>query len=393
MKRKIISMVLAIIMVCGLFQMTALAGPNANNPTRVAENQKITITVPNEQGADNYYTLAMPYDGVMKIDYVGSNFRDGSDCYFVGRTEPELTGLSMGDSNGTFEGTHELSLSKGEHVIFIRVLAQYYTDGTSLTFSYTTIPSENQSAPPPSGGNLGGYQGEQVENIGVKLQWTPIQGSVGYRVYRSERQGELGIPATDFYTQFHEFIDVNVKPSTTYYYTVRQILREATVQGDPEQFGAESQQVQVRTPSRIIGDSLTPPSQGAQKKVIVMKIDDPMMTMANGTRQEIDPGRGTVPLIQNNRTLVPIRAIVEGMGGTVGWNASNREISLRYGNQNVMMWLGNTNITANGASKTMDVAPASINDRTMVPIRFAAENLGCAVEFINSTRQVVIVYY
>ena len=41
-----------------------------------------------------------------------------------------------------------------------------------------------------------------------------------------------------------------------------------------------------------------------------MEIGNPVMTV-NGTQSEIDPGRGTAPVIQNGRTLVPIRAIVE----------------------------------------------------------------------------------
>ena len=247
--------------------------------------------------------------------------------------------------------------------------------------------------PPPSDGKIGGFQGETVELIGIRLQWTPIDGSVGYRVYRSEIQGDLGIPATDFPSQFHEFVDVNVKPNTTYYYTVKQIVREATIYGDPEVFGAETAQIQARTPDKILGDDLNRPDPGAVKKVMVMKIDDPLMTMADGTRQEIDPGRGTVPLIRSNRTLVPIRAIVEGIGGTVGWDANTSEVSLIYGSNTVRMWVDNKIINVNGSSKELDVAPTIINGRTMIPIRGAIENLGCAVEFIGSTRQVVIVYY
>jgi hypothetical protein len=283
--------------------------------------------------------------------------------------------------------------SSGNHAAFFG--APSFTSGarTPAPATPTPAPTSTPTPPPSSGGGLGGYKSESVNLVGIRLEWSPIFGSVGYRVYRSEARGQLGIPATDFYTIGHDFVDVNIRPNTTYYYTVRQILREATIYGDPETFGAESNQVEVRSPGTILGDNLHRPNTNAVKQVILMKIDDPMMTMANGSRQEIDPGRGTVPLIRNSRTLVPIRAIVEGMGGNVGYTAITREVSLRYGQQSVSMWLDNTSISVNGASKTMDVAPASINDRTMVPIRFAGENLGCAVEFINSTRQVVIVYY
>jgi hypothetical protein len=56
------------------------------------------------------------------------------------------------------------------------------------------------------------------------------------------------------------------------------------------------------------------------------------------------------------------------------------------------MWLGKTDITINGVNKKMDVAPASKNGRTFVPVRFAAENLNCKVDWINSTKEAVIVY-
>lgn len=50
---------------------------------------------------------------------------------------------------------------------------------------------------------------------------------------------------------------------------------------------------------------------------ISLQIGTPRMTI-NGVEKEIDPCRGTVPVIINDRTLLPVRAIVEEMGGTVG---------------------------------------------------------------------------
>lgn len=260
----------------------------------------------------------------------------------------------------------------------------------------TPTPDPTEPPAPPTSEpfpGLDGFTVEQVDLVGIKLQWNAIEGSIGYRVYRSDAAGDLGVSATDFYCLFHEYIDVNVEPGEVYYYTVRQIISEATIQGAPETYGAQSAQLECRAPDKVIGDDLPSPGAEMQKKIIVMQIDDPLMTMANGNRQEIDPGRGTMPIIRNDRTLVPIRAIVEGIGGRVDWEESTREVTLTYRQNTVRMWLDVTTINVNGTAKTIDVAPTSINERTMVPIRFAAENLGCAVEFINSTRQVVIVYY
>jgi hypothetical protein len=54
-------------------------------------------------------------------------------------------------------------------------------------------------------------------------------------------------------------------------------------------------------------------------KVITLQIDNPQMTV-NDEVSEIDPGNGTTPVIVSDRTLVPIRAIIEAMGGSVDWD-------------------------------------------------------------------------
>jgi len=145
------------------------------------------------------------------------------------------------------------------------------------------------------------------------------------------------------------------------------------------------------TPSTGEDTNSTPSTPVAAKNVISMRIGDQYM-MVNGVRQEIDPGRGTVPIIINSRTLLPIRAIVEAMGGTISWDEETRTITLAANGHSVTMWMDRTNIVVDGISMTMDVAPVSINDRTMVPVRFAAENLGCEVAWIADNNEVIITY-
>lgn len=61
--------------------------------------------------------------------------------------------------------------------------------------------------------------------------------------------------------------------------------------------------------------------------VLTMQIGNPMMNV-NGESREIDPGRGTVPVAENDRTLVPIRAIIEAMGGTVNWDEETQTVTI-----------------------------------------------------------------
>ena len=170
----------------------------------------------------------------------------------------------------------------------------------------------------------------------MKLWWNPVSGGVGYRVYRSESAGEEGISVSDFYITSNEFVDVNVRVNRTYYYTVRQVISEARpFERLSEVLGPVTSKTEIRTPGTIAGSDMIPPYTNAQKSFILMTLDDPYMSI-NGIRQEIDPGCGTMPLLLNNRTMVPIRAIVEGMGGTVGCCAPCQEDNVNITNPSLL---------------------------------------------------------
>ena len=122
---------------------------------------------------------------------------------------------------------------------------------------------------------------------------------------------------------------------------------------------------------------------------LVLQVGNPMMTV-NGTQQEIDPGRGTVPVVVNDRTLVPIRAIVEAMGGAVEWEESTQTASLAYENNRIRLTIDDTTAYFNDEAYTLDAAPTVINDRTMLPIRFIAERFQFNVAWDGENRLITI---
>lgn len=228
-----------------------------------------------------------------------------------------------------------------------------------------------------------GSSAETFES-GSRIMWQPADG-LGYRLFRSTSEISLGISVTDFYITSTSYADVNVEPNTTYYYTVKPVLAEARpLEGIDEKLGAAIATYKVTTGSQVY-------KPGSYKHFIMLKLDDPYMSV-DGVSQEVDPGRGTAPITISGRTMVPIRAVVEAMGGTVEWDGGTQKVTLKARGNIVEMWMGKTDISINGVSKKMDVAPASRNSRTFVPIRFAAENLNCKVDWINSTKESVIVF-
>ncbi|MCD8181471.1 MAG: hypothetical protein LUF26_08345 [Firmicutes bacterium] len=126
----------------------------------------------------------------------------------------------------------------------------------------------------------------------------------------------------------------------------------------------------------------------ADTLTITMQIDNPVMAV-NGVEQSIDDNQ-TAPKIINDRTLVPVRAVIEAMGGTAEWDADTQTATLTYSGDEIRLVIDSTTAYLNDAANELDAAPTIINDRTMLPIRFIAESFGFDVEWDGDTETVTI---
>ena len=129
-------------------------------------------------------------------------------------------------------------------------------------------------------------------------------------------------------------------------------------------------------------------TQNENSTTIILKIGNPVMTV-NGKDMPIDE-QGTIPVTVNDRTLLPVRAVVEQMGGAVEWNGETQEVTLTYGSDEIKLTIDSTTAFLNGEAQTLDVAPTVMNDRTMLPIRFIAEGFKFNVEWNESEQSVTI---
>lgn len=113
----------------------------------------------------------------------------------------------------------------------------------------------------------------------------------------------------------------------------------------------------------------------------------------NGTYVRFDQP----PIIQNGRTLVPMRAIFEALGYEVEWNDGSIEVFDQYGDLVLNMWVDKKSMEiyrdGHFNSVVLDVAPQIINSRTLVPVRAISESIGAVVNWNNATRTVTIVFY
>lgn len=95
------------------------------------------------------------------------------------------------------------------------------------------------------------------------------------------------------------------------------------------------------------------------------------------------------PYIVDGRTMVPVRAISEALGAEVGWDGETEIITISiFETTTLYLKIGIGAYTINGNSYVIDAAPEIRDGRTMVPLRFVAEGLGCQVVWNEETASV-----
>lgn len=98
------------------------------------------------------------------------------------------------------------------------------------------------------------------------------------------------------------------------------------------------------------------------------------------------------PVIYNNRTLVPLRIIMENIAAEIQWDGQKYEVNIKTKDKDITLKINSAEAIVNGEIKQLpDNVPAKlINDRTMVPIRFIAEEIGLKVEWDEANRSVLL---
>ena len=98
----------------------------------------------------------------------------------------------------------------------------------------------------------------------------------------------------------------------------------------------------------------------------------------------------TQPVIEAGTTLVPMRAIFEALEATVDYQADLRQVIGRKGDNTISLTIDSNTAYKNGEALALAAAPRIIEGRTMVPLRFVSDALGCSVEWNGETRTVEI---
>ena len=110
----------------------------------------------------------------------------------------------------------------------------------------------------------------------------------------------------------------------------------------------------------------------------------------NGEAVDFSKYDNVMPYIENDITLIPIRAIAEGLGCEVSWDGENQTVEIKGLNDEILLTVNSSTAVVNNENVTLDVPAQVVDDRTFVPLRFISKNMGAKVEWNEEANLITI---
>lgn len=125
---------------------------------------------------------------------------------------------------------------------------------------------------------------------------------------------------------------------------------------------------------------------------LAMKINSPWLLTEDDGMLFDEANHTITPIVRNGITLLPISPIINQLGGQINWSAAAKKMSIMLNQDKIEMWLNNKIAIVNGERTEMNIAPVTLNGRTLLPVRFIAQNLGAKITW-DKQSQIIMVYY
>ncbi|MCK5744026.1 MAG: copper amine oxidase N-terminal domain-containing protein, partial [Caldisericia bacterium] len=197
------------------------------------------------------------------------------------------------------------------------------------------------------------------------LTWDPIPGATHYSIYRGPGSGQqYSTPLTDFPIAETTYRDTkSIKTGREYCYIVK---------------GVNSDAVEFEQTNEVC---VTPVCYEEDECKLVLKYqqDNVQYWVNNEEKGPMD----TPPVNFNSRLFLVVRYVTEEIAGTtIGWDGAEKKVTITTRDGHIIeLWIGKPIAKVDGVSKQIDpmdeeVVPFIDSGRTLLPMRFVAENLG-----------------
>lgn len=96
------------------------------------------------------------------------------------------------------------------------------------------------------------------------------------------------------------------------------------------------------------------------------------------------------PQIFDGTTFLPVRLALEPLGAEFDWNGADQTITIRANGKIIVLTIGGESALVDGATKPLAKPAMLVDGRTLIPIRFVAEELNYVVDWDDGTKTVFI---
>jgi hypothetical protein len=97
-----------------------------------------------------------------------------------------------------------------------------------------------------------------------------------------------------------------------------------------------------------------------------------------------------MPLIIDDRSLIPIRLVSEKLNAKINWNEENGAAEVLYEDTKIVFKIDENVVNVNGEEILMDIPSVIVDNRMMIPTRFVCETLGMLVKWDVEERKIII---
>ncbi|MCL2616930.1 MAG: copper amine oxidase N-terminal domain-containing protein [Defluviitaleaceae bacterium] len=245
------------------------------------------------------------------------------------------------------------------------------------------------------------------------LNWLNVTGVESFRVYAFSNADETDTANAvasasiqrgphDIYQGTPGWRDAEVSfdlgqlaiPAGTHYVRVQSVAQEVPVRGqDGLLWGVNSP---LSLPVQVEGQGEAEATAEPEAEATVEPVQQPAeegsrhFTMTLGSTEIVDAATGAttqmdvVPVVEEGRTLVPVRFVAQALGGSASWNEATSEVTITIGSETLTFAIGEV-------VEGMDIPAQLIDNRTMVPLNFIAEHFGAEVSFDDTTRIIEVI--
>ena len=208
-----------------------------------------------------------------------------------------------------------------------------------------------------------------------KLFWSDNSSNETAFVIERKAEGGSYAQLTQVNPGQTSFVDTRAEKGIRYYYRVKAINGQASSAYSNEAAAAVYEEPPVLP--------ATPETPAAGGDVAMQFALNSSTYLVNGETKTMDVS----PVSLNGRTMMPVRFVADPLGAVTQWDPVDKKVTVTMGSTMLELWIGNPVAKINGVNTPIDpananVKPIILSSRTMLPMRFVTEALGCTVEWI-----------